>query len=348
MAWTTKFLSCPAGTTPPAKHPINIWTAGRLRRSCAGRLTASSSLPSRYDLEPDIAGQRAVRRGHGDIAGGCSRGNGGNQKRVGFNRKVHGIPVQYHGGRSRESLSENTHLLFGFPRAIHECDKGAKIPRHPEYRAGTVSPQVGCAVEAASRGLQQPAHWTGAVRRIEAMQGRQVAFPVDPEYCAIAVVAIQGRRPVKLSVGALHQSGLRVASVGAIRLRAKAVKSSQLAAWSEFENRAIVAGPSLGGGAVEVPIVALYQPRLRFRAVGAVRLGTKSVQRGHLATGSNFEGHAGAVNRTSNVSRAVKIPVRALHQAVIGIGAVRAISLAKSVKRRQYACGCDLVNRAVS
>ena len=81
-------------------------------------------------------------------------------------------------------------------------------------------------------------------------------------------------------------------AVRAAALGAEAVKRRQRAAGGDFENRALVVGPAEKRCPVEVPIGALDQPRVRFKAVRAARLRAEVVQRCQLARWRDFKDRA--------------------------------------------------------
>ena len=106
----------------------------------------------------------------------------------------------------------------------------------------------------------------------------------------------------------MNQSGIREGAVVAITLRAKAIKSGELAAGSDLENRALSVVSAKDHRPVENPVARQSQPGVRTQAVRP-----ETVQCGQSSSGSDFENCAEALD-TVAVSRAVKVPVEALDE----------------------------------
>lgn len=96
------------------------------------------------------------------------------------------------------------------------------------------------------------------------MQHGQRTFRGDLENLATTGGPAANCCPIKASVVAQHQTGVRLRSIGAVRLGAKAVHRCQLARWADFEDGTVGSvcaggdvGPAYAGCAVEVPVRAL-------------------------------------------------------------------------------------------
>src|SRR6202035_2308366 len=131
------------------------------------------------------------------------------------------------------------------------------------------SPEDGHPIEVAVGGLNRwgarfPAVWTVELRA-KAINRRQRALGADLEDHTVAVRPACRGCPIKVPVGGQRQSPDRVGAIRAIRLRAKAVKSSQVATRGYFESRATanlfrVAGlvdAAVYGGPIQVAVEAL-------------------------------------------------------------------------------------------
>ena len=98
---------------------------------------------------------------------------------------------------------------------------------------GTVGAKLaarGYPVEVPVAALHQP-FGVGAVLEVEDVQSAQGSSGRDSEQSATAIGSSKASCPVKVSIGALHQRTVRVATVGAV---VEAVKRGQPATWVIF------------------------------------------------------------------------------------------------------------------
>src|SRR5664279_5167354 len=103
------------------------------------------------------------------------------------------------------------------------------------------------------------------------------------------------------------------------------MQRGQRADGDECEDRTIIS-PVNASCSVEVPIGALYNPRVRVGAVSAVRLRAKAVKRGQRAAGGDCKDRATIIGPASRCCP-VEVPVGALYNAPVRVGPVNAVRL---------------------
>jgi len=231
---------------------------------------------------------------------------------------------------------------------------------HAEDRAIAIGPSVPrCPIEKPVAGLQEPPKGSGAVRAIEAVQRGQRACGSYLEYRAAVVGSGQVGCPVEVAVAALDQPGVRVGTIHAAWLRAKAVQRGQHARGVNSEDRATaivgaitVEVAPVYGCPVEVPVAGLRQHGERLGAIRAEMslFRAKHVDRGQRACGGDFEDRAAAVTVAPAVSPVggcpVEVAVTALHQPS-RLVAVSTVQLrAKAVQRGHRTAGGEFEDRA--
>lgn len=137
----------------------------------------------------------------------------------------------------------------------------------------------------------------------------------------------------------MHESSLRIRSVGAIRLRAEGVERRQRALGRHLEEGA-------AGRAIQISVRALHQSSGGSLAVGAARLGAEAVQRGECSAWSDSVNFAETVPAPL-VSGSVEIAVSRLDQNSIWVLAIAAVQvLTEAIERGQRTRGVDLEDRA--
>src|SRR5262249_45961893 len=114
---------------------------------------------------------------------------------------------------------------------------------------------------------------TKFVKRREISRRRDFEDGAATTVASVAAAAVGGA--VKVSVGALNQTGRRVRAVGTVRLSTEAVQHGQLARRSDFENGAFVVQAAAIRRAVEVAVSALHHSA-RTEAIGTVKAGQRS------------------------------------------------------------------------
>ena len=117
-----------------------------------------------YDMEGDIACQRAARRLHRDVANGGTCGDGCCQKRIRSNLEVPRESVERDTRCPSESLAENFCRLPCLPSLHNKCNKRTEAGIEGEDGSATnigaaaAGPSaIGCAVELAACALKQRA-----------------------------------------------------------------------------------------------------------------------------------------------------------------------------------------------
>jgi len=193
-----------------------------------------------------------------------------------------------------------------------------------------------CPVEIPVCTLNQRTKWSGTIGTArllsKVVKGCKRTSGSDLKNCTLgAVVCLYPTRvgcSVEIAIGGLNEACGGLATVGAARLRAKAVKRSERTTWSNFKDSAttivIVSEAVCAGilcGPIEVPVSAQNQARNGLRAVRAIRFGTKAVEGGKRAACRDLKDRATAgKNRrtTSMVSAelrgAVEVSVASLHE----------------------------------
>src|SRR5581483_5500394 len=204
-----------------------------------------------------------------------------------------------------------------------------------------VGATTGCAVQVPIGGLYQRPERLFAVRATalgaEAVKRRHRPAGGHLEYHSTAPGPTDGCCPVEVPIAGLDQARVRGRAVGAAALRAKVVKRGQLAPWSDFEDRAIVASSAPLRRPVEVPVRSLHQRSQEIAAICAV----EAVQPGKGATQSDSENRP-TVGGSAIDRGPVEVAIGGLDQRLTRGFAVCAAALgAKVIQRGQLATEGD-------
>src|SRR6202044_858953 len=91
---------------------------------------------------------------------------------------------------------------------------------------------------------------------------------------------------VKIAVTGLHQTGIRIGTVMAIRER---IKRRQCATSGDPENRAVAVGTAFIGGSIKIAVIGLDQTGFR---IGAVMTIGEGIKRREASIGGDPENRA--------------------------------------------------------
>src|ERR1035438_2285592 len=165
---------------------------------------------------------------------------------------------------------------------------------------------AGGAIEKAVAGLDQGPDGISPVSIAERNQGGERSVGSHTEDGAIVIGAAEIGGAVENAIGRLHQRSHRVSAV----VLSEGYQGSEDAIGGDTEDAAKVIGAALVSGAVEFRIRALNQAG---GGIGAIVAPQERVEEGEAAGGSHLEHGAGRGVATLK-SRAIEIPVPALHQ----------------------------------